>query len=153
LIDENGKLIGSVSFEDARKKAKSENKDLVLVNAKSNTYRIADAGKLKYEQRQKEKQANAQKRTNKVKEVKFRPLIDRHDFDIKLNHIREFLNKGLRTKIIMTLRGREKAYKDQAIAKFNEIPNTLINEGLAVLDAPAKFDGNNFVALLSPVQK
>ena len=122
LIDEAGRLIGKVSFDEARRRAKNEGKDLVLVNGKTNTYKIADAGKLKYDQKQKEKQQNAQRRANKIKEVKFRPLIDKHDFETKLNHIREFLSKGLKTKIIMTLRGRENSYRDLAAKKFNEIP-------------------------------
>ncbi len=153
LVDQNGVFLGKVSFEDAQRKEKNEGKDLVLINGKTNTYKIADSGKLKYEQKQKDKQNKAQKRSHKIKEIKLRPLIDKHDLEVKLNHIREFLQKGIKTKVIMVLRGREKSHKELAAEKFNEIPQTLIAEGLATADAPAQYDGGNFVIILSPVQK
>jgi translation initiation factor IF-3 len=153
LIGEDGKLLGLFELYDARKLAKTSNKDLVLVNAKSNTYKIADAGKLKYEQKQQQRQQRAQQRAHKLKEIKLRPAIDQHDLEVKLNCIRDFLQHGLRTKLIMTLRGRQVMHKELAIEKFKEIPDTLIKEGLATLESPPKFDGREFVAILVPVQK
>src|SRR5574337_1685457 len=107
LVGEDGKLIGQVSLEQARTLAKESGKDLIMINAKSNTYRIADAGKLKYEQKQKEKQQRAQQRTHKVKEIQLSPNIDTNDLNTKISHAREFLNKGFKTKITMMLKGRQ----------------------------------------------
>ena len=152
LIDENGDLLGNFGFEEARLLAKQRGKSIVLLNGKTNTYKIADAGKLKYEKKQKDKHQRAQKRLHKIKEIKMRPAIDQHDLEIKINCIRDFLKRGLKTKIIMTLRGRQITHKDLAFEKFNEIPNTLIAEGLVVLESPPKLDGKDFVVLLAPVQ-
>jgi translation initiation factor IF-3 len=153
LIDENGQFLGNISFDNARRMAKAQNKDLILLNGKTNTYKIADAGKLKYEQKQKEKDQRAQKRANKIKEIKMRPVIDKHDLEVKINCIRDFLSRGLKTKIIMTLRGRQIAHKEIAFEKFNEIPNILVSEGLAVLESHPRFEGRDLVALLAPIQK
>jgi len=153
LVDENNNFLGSITFEEAREKAKVEKKNLILINGKTNTYKIANEGKLKYEQKQKDKQLRMGQKTHKLKEIKLRPYIDKHDLDIKVEHIREFLKKGLKTKIVMTLRGREKSNKEFAIQKFNEIPNIILNEGLATLDFPIKFDGSNLITILSPLKK
>jgi translation initiation factor IF-3 len=151
LIDENGKFISNISFEEARRLAKTQAKDLILLNGKTNTYKIADAGKLKYEQKQKDRQNRAQKRLHKIKEIKMRPVIDKHDLEVKTNYIRDFLSRGLKTKLIMTLRGRQMAHKDLALEKFNEIPNLLVAEGIATLESPPKFDGRTIIAMLIPV--
>lgn len=153
IVDDFGEFLGIMEMSAAVDLAKKCNKDLILINPKTNTYKIADAGKLKYEQKQKEKQSKIQKKTNKIKEIKLRPVIDKHDLEVKINHIREFLSKGLRTKIIMTFKGRQIVHKDIALEKFNEIPTTLIKEGLAVLESPPKFEGKDLVAFLVPVQK
>ena len=151
LIDDAGKFISNISFEEARRLAKAQGKDLVLLNGKTNTYKIADAGKLKYEQKHKDKQNRLQKRLHKIKEIKMRPAIDPHDLEVKLNLIRDFLSRGLKTKLIMTLRGRQLSHKDLAIEKFKEIPNILIAEGLATLESPPKLDGKELIAMLVPV--
>ena len=153
LIDQDGKFLGSMTFEEARKMAASQEKDLILLNGKTNTYKIADAGKLKYEQRQRDKVQRAQNRLHKIKEVKMRPAIDQHDLDVKINCIRDFLARGLKTKIIMTLHGRHVAHKELALEKFNQIPHILISEGLATLEFPPRFDGRDLVAMLAPIQK
>ena len=151
LIDEDGQFLGSVDINEAGRRAKEQKKDLVLINPKTNTYKIADAGKLKYEQKQHEKNLRANQRSHKMKEIKVRPVIDKHDLDIKIEHIRGFLAQGHKTKVIMIIKGRQ--YKDLALEKFNEIPTTLINEGIATLDFPPQFNGRDIVAILSPVIK
>lgn len=149
LIGEDGKLIGDVSIDQARKLAKDSNKDLIMVNAKNNTYRIADAGKLKYEQKQKEKQQRIQKRSHKIKEIQVSPHISDHDLNIKISHVKDFLSKGLKTKLVMVLKGRNVAFKDLAITRFNNIISDLLNSG-ATTDGPIKADGRDLIVYLSP---
>lgn len=153
LVNEDGRFLGSVSFEEARRQAKFQGKDLILLNGKTNTYKIADAGKLKYEQKQKDKNQRAQKRLHKIKEIKIRPAIEQHDLEVKINHIRSFLSQGLKTKIIMVLRGRQITHKDLALEKFNEVHHILVSEGIAILESPPKIDGKELTAMLIPVQK
>lgn len=148
LVGEDGKLIGQVSLEQARILAKESGKDLIMINAKSNTYRIADAGKLKYEQKQKEKHQRAQQRTHKVKEIQLSPNIDINDLNTKISHAREFLNKGFKTKITMMLKGRQITFGDLAMEKLNKFISTLVNEGVAIVDGQVKQDGRDIIAYL-----
>lgn len=153
LIGDDGKLIGSFTFEEVRALAKAKNMDLILLNGKTNTYKIADAGKLKYDQRQKEKQIRVNKKSHKIKEIKIRPVIESHDLEVKINHLREFLKDGFKTKLIMTLKGRQIVHKDLASKKFSDIINMLINEGIASLESPTKTDGRELSVLLIPIKK
>ena len=150
LIGEDGKLVGNISLDQARRMAKASGKDLIMVNAKSNVYRIADAGKLKYEQKQKDKQQRAQRRTHKVKEIQLSPNIDTHDLNVKVEHVREFLSKGMKTKITMMLKGRQIVFKDMAAEKLNNVVSTLVQEGVAVVDGKVKQEGRDIIVYLLP---
>ena len=150
LIGEDGQKIGEVSVEEARRLAKEAGKNLVLKDAKRNVYRIADAGKLKYEQKQRQKQQRAQRRTHKVKEIKLRLSTDTHDLEVKTKRIREFLAKGLKTKITMQFKGRQMAFRDVGLEKMNALIATATEGGIATVDKPPKIEGRNIVAFLVP---
>jgi translation initiation factor IF-3 len=150
LIGETGQKIGSMGLEEARKIAKDAGKDLIIVNAKKNIYRMADAGKLKYEQKQKDKKQRSQRRTHKVKEIKLRLLTERHDMDVKIRHIKDFLSRGLKTKVTMQLKGRQRGMKDIGINKMNELIANVVEGGLATVDKMPTFDGSSITAFLSP---
>lgn len=153
VVDEAGKFLGSMEFDSAVFMAKTHKMDLVLINAKTNTYKIADSGKLKYEQKQKDKQKREQNKANKVKEIKLRPAIEQHDLDIKTNQAREFLKRGLKTKIVMIFRGRQLVNKVAALEKFNSIHNQLVVEGLAVRESAPRLEGREICVLLVPPTK
>lgn len=109
LISSDGSQIGIVPIEEARERAEEENLDLVEVgpDADPPVVRILDWGKMKYE---KEKQAReARKKTHvvEVKEVKYRPNIDTHDFDIKTKRARRFLEEGKKVKVTVFFRYKE----------------------------------------------
>lgn len=151
LIGEDGKRVeGNITLDQAKIMARDLDKVLVLKDDKHNVYRIVDRGRLKYESAQKERDQRAQQRAQKIKEIKFTPLIENHDLEIKLNHIREFLTKGLRTKITMTFKGRQVAFKDDGMEKIAGIISKLDQEGLATAEKPPKFDGRNIIVLLIP---
>lgn len=149
LIGEDGSKIGNFDIEEARKIASSTNKDLVRVG-KNNVYKIADAGKLKYEQKQRQKRQRAQRRVHKVKEIKLRLSTDIHDLNTKSKRVEEFLSKGLKTKITMQFKGRQLAFKEAGLRKMNDFINTIIDSGKAVIDRAPKFEGKNIVAFLTP---
>lgn len=151
LIGEDGRKVGNMPIEIAEQKAKEFNKNLIIVA--KNVYRIADAGKLKYEQRQHQRQQKAHRRTHKVKEIKIRPSIDDHDLDVKLKHVREFLRKGLKTKITMQFNAKQIVFKDIGLEKMNYIVNSLLNSGLSITDKTPKFDGRDLTVFLIPTKK
>ena len=158
LVDESGNNIGKVTIEEAEAKAAEAGKDLVMVNAKNQVYRIADAGKLKYEQKQRERakraQQKAQQRAHKVKEIKLTPGIGDHDLEYKTKHIREFLEKGLKTKVTMTFKGRHKRnlamFHATGRDRIEEVINTLVEEGVAKVDSEIKSEGINLTVFLIP---
>lgn len=153
LIGEDGDKIGNVTMEEAERLAAEAGKNLVLLNAKKHVYKIADEGKLKYEQKQKEKRQRAQRRTHKIKEIQLSPVIDVHDLEVKVGRIKEFLNKGLKTKLTMKFKKRQIAHKDIGLAKMNQLIETLQSEGVAVADRKPGFEGRNLVAFLVPPKK
>jgi len=148
LIGENGKRIGEVPMQEVEKLATKAGKNLTMVA--ENVYRIADVGKLKYERNQKQKHQRAQRRAHKIKEIKLGPLTDIHDMEVKAKRIREFLKKGLRTKVTMLFKKRQIAFKDAGLRKMKDFVMPLVEEGLASVDREPKFEGRNLVTLLVP---
>lgn len=150
LIGTDGKRIGNFTLDEAKEIATKENKDLQLVDARSNTYKIADIGKQKYQEKQRRKQQSKQKRTHKVKEVQLRPLIEQHDLDVKSRRVQEFLTKGLKTKVVMRFKGRQMANTKPAEQKMSDFITTFVEQNLAVVDRPPRFEGRNLVVFLTP---
>lgn len=130
LIDAEGGQVGIVNVQDALIKAQQAGLDLVEVapDAVPPVCRIMDYSKLLYDQKKKMKDARKKGKSLEVKEVKMRPKIDPHDFQVKINHIKEFLEKGHKVKITLMFRGREMAYQeigdqllDKLIAETQEV--------------------------------
>lgn len=153
LIGEDGKKIGQVSMQEAERRAKQSGKDLVLVNPANKVYRIMDLGKRKYDRKQKIKSNRAQRRTHKIKEVKLSILTDEHDLNVKAKRIREFLKKGLKTKITLRFRGRQISFKDSGLQKINSLIAPLVEEKIATIDSAPKLDGRNMVVFLTPYKE
>jgi translation initiation factor IF-3 len=108
-----------------------------------------DFGKYKYELK---KQAGAKRqKTQLVKEVKFRPNIGEHDLDVKVNHIREFLQDGDKVKIRIFFRGREITHSELGKGLADKIIGRISDVG--AIDSPPKFEGKNLIAVISPKKK
>jgi len=150
LIGADGKRLGDFTIEDARALAKKEGKDLQLVSAKNNVYKIADIGKQRYDEKQRKKQQAQQKRTHKVKEVQLRPLIEQHDIEVKSKRVSEFLAKGLKTKVVMRFKGRQMANTKNAERKMADFIAQFTENELATMDKPPVFEGRNLVVFLTP---
>ncbi len=116
-------MIGVMDTREALKLAIQAGLDLVEIspNADPPVCRIMDFGKYKYQESQKEKEARRHQQAMVVKEAKFHATIADHDFQTKVNHIREFLAKGYRVKIILTFRGRENAHKEVGFDVVNRV--------------------------------
>ncbi|MFB6291001.1 MAG: translation initiation factor IF-3 [Candidatus Bipolaricaulia bacterium] len=120
VIGEDGEQIGVMSLEDALKEAEDQDLDLVEVapDADPVVAKILDYGKYKYKQ-QKKKQKQQKKK--KLKTIKFSIKIEEHDFNTKVNHIKEFLKDGHKVRATVFFRGREKAHKDRGYDLLNDI--------------------------------
>jgi translation initiation factor IF-3 len=143
-----------VTLAQARLMADSEGMDLIEIspNAAPPVVKMMDYGKFKYQQQKKLAEAKKKQVVIDVKEIKFRPNIEKHDLEVKINHIEKFLDQGDKVKLLMQFRGREMAHKDIGMAKFDEIVKAVIEKG-AVIESPAKFMGNRVIAMVAPGKK
>lgn len=114
VIDEEGNQLGIMSPHDAMREAGERGLDLVEVASKAMppVCRIMDYGKYCYQQSKRAKESKKHQHTITVKEIKYRPKIDLHDFTFKTNHVREFLQEGDKVKITIMFRGRELAHPE-----------------------------------------
>jgi translation initiation factor IF-3 len=113
-IDMDGKPLGVLPIGKALALAQEKGLDLVEVapNATPPVCRIVDYGKFKYEQTKREREAHKHQQANKLKEIKLRLNIDAHDYQTKLKHMMEFLQKGMKVKVSVFFRGRENAHPE-----------------------------------------
>jgi len=161
LVNESGVNVGKVTIEEAQHQAELVGKDLVMVNEENRVYKIADAGKLRYEQKQRDREKRskqkAQKRTHKVKEIRLSPGIGDHDLEVKVRHIRDFLSKGLKTKVTMRFKGRHRRNLDifQAAGRgrIEEVVDLMLSEDIAKVDGGIKCEGLNLSVFLVPSHK
>ncbi|WP_325166468.1 translation initiation factor IF-3 [Thermohalobaculum xanthum] len=114
LIDHEGNNVGLVSPQRALEMAQEVGLDLVEIspNATPPVCKIMDFGKFKYEQQKKAAEARKKQKVIEVKEVKFRPNIDTHDYEVKMRSVHKFLGEGDKVKITLRFRGREMAHQE-----------------------------------------
>ncbi|WP_088553681.1 translation initiation factor IF-3 [Calderihabitans maritimus] len=153
LIDVEGQQIGIMPLRDALKVAQGKGLDLVEVapNANPPVCRIMDYGKYKYEQSKKEREARKKQKVINVKEVKLRPSIEEHDFQVKLRNAIRFLKHGDKVKVTIMFRGREISHAELG----KELCDRLAEEvkDLASVERPPKVEGRNMVMILMPKQE
>ncbi len=149
----DGTQIGIVSVDEALRRAQEADLDLVEVAPQANppVCRIMDYGKYKYERAMRQKEARKKQARVEVKEIKFRPKIDRHDYETKKGHVIRFLNAGARVKVTIMFRGREMAHTELGTRILDRLVEDL--DGLATVDQPAKLDGRNMVMVIAPTRK
>jgi translation initiation factor IF-3 len=146
LVGADGSQIGIVSTQDALRQAQDLDLDLVEVAPQANppVARIMDYGKFKYERDK--KQARIE-----VKEIKFRPKIDPHDYATKKGHVERFLRTGARVKVTIMFRGREMARTELGRKILDRLVADLADS--AVVESLPKQDGRNMVMVLAPTKK
>ncbi|OFZ15784.1 MAG: translation initiation factor IF-3 [Bdellovibrionales bacterium GWA2_49_15] len=154
LIGEDGHPYGIVSMDEARRIAEGLGVDLIEIspNAVPPVVKAIDYGKYKYTLQKKINEAKKKQVVVLLKEIQFRPNIDIHDIETKVRHAEKFLGNGDKIKLVMQFRGREMAYKDLGMEKFNKIINMIIELG-GILESPPKFMGNRVFAMMSPDKK
>ncbi len=129
--------------------------DLVEVSptAKPPVVKLIDFGKYKYQIQKKASEAKKKQVVVQLKEIQFRPNIEKHDLEVKVKLIEKFLEHGDKVKVSMQFRGREMAYRDAGFEKFKGIIDGIIAEGYALLESDPKFMGNRVLAMLASTKK
>ncbi|CAM3187258.1 Translation initiation factor IF-3 [Corynebacterium gottingense] len=153
LVGPSGEQVGIVRTDDARKLAYDADLDLVEVapKAKPPVAKIMDYGKYKYEQDQKAREARKNQQQTVVKEQKFRPKIDEHDYQTKKGNVERFLEKGNKVKVTIMFRGREQSRPELGYRLLERLADD-IGE-LGVVESRPKQDGRNMTMVFGPARK
>ena len=150
VIDETGAQLGIMAPQDAIRIARSKGLDLVEVSATAvpPVCRITDYGRYQYNEQKRARQARKHQKTIEVKEIKFRPKVDEHDYDFKKKHIERFLTEGDKVKATVFFRGREIAHPEIG----RRILERLIQEisELAIAENMPRLEGNTMHVILGP---
>ena len=152
MIDPDGEQIGIIPTALAQEKATELGLDLVEVAPKSRppVCKIMDYGKYKYLEKKKLSEAKKRQTVIEVKEMKFRPKTDQHDFDHKLRRIRKFLEAGNKAKATIRFRGREMVHKEVGLELMQRIRTAV--EDLAAVETPPSMEGRAMVMILAPLK-
>jgi translation initiation factor IF-3 len=142
--------VGVVDTPAALQRAMDVGLDLVEVspNADPPVCKIIDHGKLKYQEQKKRNEARKKQKTIDVKEIKLRPNIDTHDYDVKMRNARRFIDDGDKVKVTLRFRGREMAHQDLG-AQVLERVRTELDE-IAKVEQMPKMEGRQMVMVISP---
>ncbi len=135
---------------EALKRSEDQDQDLVEVSpeAKPPVCKIFNYGKYKFEQSKKEKEARKRQHTIQVKEIKFRPKIDSHDYETKKGHVLRFIEAGNKVKVTIMFRGREMDHIDLGRKILDRLVKDLLDK-VAVESMP-RVDGRNMVMMVAP---
>jgi translation initiation factor IF-3 len=150
LVDERGEMIGVVSRNDAIARAMDAGLDLVEVspNADPPVCKILDFGKFKYEEQKRKNEARKKQKIIEVKEIKLRPGIDDHDYEVKMRSMNKFLEEGDKLKVTMRFRGRELAHQEIGMDVLMRVRNEL--ETLPKVEQHPRMEGRQMTMVLSP---
>ena len=150
LVDENGEMLGVLSVQDALERARQSGLDLVEVspNAAPPVCKILDYGKFKYEAQKRANQARKKQKTFDVKEIKMRPGIDQHDYDVKMRAITKFLETGDKVKVTMRFRGREMTHQEIGMGVLMRVREDL--EEVAKVEQSPKLEGRQMTMVVAP---
>ena len=150
LIDETGENHGTVSLEDALSRASETGLDLVEIspNAKPPVCKLLDYGKFKYQAQKKAAEARKKQKTFDVKEIKMRPNIDTHDYDVKMRNMNRFFENGDKVKVTLRFRGREMAHQELGRQLLDRVKNQV--EEIAKVETEPKLEGRQMVMVLAP---
>ena len=150
MTDAEGQTLGIMQVRDALQMAIDQHLDLVEIapKAKPPVCRIMDFGKYRYEQQKREKEARKKQKVISVKEVKLRPNIEQHDFDVKLKNAVRFLEEGNKVKVTIMFRGRELSHPELGREILGRVAEQLKDS--VAIERDAKLEGKNMIMILAP---
>jgi len=150
VIAEEGKQLGVITLDEAIANAERVGLDLVEVSSSTEppVCKIMDYGKYRYRNSKKLHDAKKSQTVIHIKEIRLRPKTEEHDIQVKVKHIKKFLDKNDKVKISMMFRGREIAFTEIGRKIMDKIKSELINE--CIIDQEARLEGRNMVMIVSP---
>ena len=150
LINHNGENLGVVSLNEALKIAQEVGLDLIEISPQVTppVCKVLDYGKYKYELQKKKNEAKKNQKVVSIKELKLRPMIDTHDYEVKVKQAKKFLSQGDKVKFTMRYKGREMSANDMGKEILNKLLEDL--EGLCKVDAAPKMEGKQMFMIVSP---
>jgi translation initiation factor IF-3 len=150
LIDAQGQNRGPTPIEEALQLAEEAGLDLVEIvpNANPPVCKILDYGKFKYEEQKKKNEARKKQKVIEVKEIKLRPGIDEHDYDVKMRSMVKFIEEGDKVKVTMRFRGRELAHQDLGMNVLMRVKGDL--DEIAKVESFPRMEGRQMIMVVSP---
>jgi len=150
VIDENGDNLGVMLTAEAIEQAADAGLDLVEVspNADPPVCKFLDVGKFKYEAQKKANLARKSQKTQEIKEIKMRPNIDDHDYDVKMRSIHKFLGEGDKVKVTLRFRGRELAHGELGMQLLRRVQEDVSDE--AKVEQHPRMEGRQMLMVLAP---
>jgi translation initiation factor IF-3 len=150
LVDERGEMVGVVNRQDAIARAAEAGLDLVEIAATADppVVKILDFGKFKYEEQKRKNEARKKQKVIEVKEIKLRPGIDDHDYEVKMRSMHKFIEEGDKVKVTMRFRGRELAHQELGMTVLMRVRDDLETE--AKIEQHPRMEGRQMTMVLSP---
>ncbi len=150
LVDENGEQVGVVAIADALRRAEDAGLDLMEVspNADPPVCKILDYGRFRYEAQKKKNEARKKQKVIEVKEIKMRPNIDTHDYEVKMRAIHRFIDDGDKVKVTMRFRGREMVHQDLGKQVLDRVREEM--EEKAKVEQFPKIEGRQMTMVMAP---
>jgi translation initiation factor IF-3 len=150
LIDHTGQNVGVVATSAAMARAVEAGLDLVEISPESKppVAKILDYGKFKYQEQKKAAEARKRQKVVEIKEIKMRPSIDDHDYDVKMRAIKRFFDEGDKVKVTLRFRGRELSHQELGWQVLQRVKSD--TEPLAKVEAEPRMEGRQMVMVLAP---
>ena len=150
LIDQTGTNLGAVPIQDALARAAEAGLDLVEISPNANppVCKLLDYGKYKFQAQKKAAEARKKQKVVEVKEIKFRPMIDDHDYDVKMRAMKRFFDEGDKVKVTLKFRGREMAHLELGMKLLLQVKDDTTT--IAKVEAEPKLEGRQMMMVLAP---
>jgi translation initiation factor IF-3 len=150
LIDKDGSNRGNIPISEALAIAQEAGLDLVEIspNATPPVCKLLDFGKYKFQEQKKQAEARKKQKVVEVKEIKFRPMIDDHDYDVKMRAMQRFFEEGDKVKVTLRFRGREMAHQELGARLLERVKGD--TDKLAKVEMDARFEGRQMIMILAP---
>ncbi len=150
LVGAEGEVLGVMPTRQALAKAEEAGLDLVEMagNVEPPVCKILDYGKLKFVDQKRKAEARKKQKTIEIKEIKMRPGIEQHDYDVKMRAMRRFLEEGDKVKVTLRFRGREFAHQDLGMKVLHRVKDDL--EAEAKVEQMPRMEGRQMIMLMAP---
>ncbi|MTI17237.1 translation initiation factor IF-3 [Rhodobacteraceae bacterium RKSG542] len=153
LINTEGENLGTIAIEEALAMAQEQGLDLVEIapNSKPPVCKILDYGRYKYQAQKKAAEARKKQKVVEIKEIKMRPNIDTHDYEVKMKSMRRFFDEGDKVKVTLRFRGREMAHQDLGMKLLLRVKEETAE--FAKVESHPKLEGRQMMMVLAPLAR